>query len=241
MKRRSILSKLMVMTMAAALVFGNGATTLTVHATDDGCYHGDGRENGGGGGASLDTGSSDSGSSSSEPSYSAPSDSGSNSDSGSDYYDDGAYHGNGRENGSGGGASLDTGNGGSTYTTPSGLATKGNTATIPGSQTFRQVNKPADGRVAIYHCGIEQYTAQLTGADGKAVAYKSAGAYKDEATGKWYLNIITEDGVDTTGYTVGTWKGAVTYLPKLGMSGVMLNQTVMVDAESEAATETAAK
>ncbi len=239
MKRRSILSKLMVMTMAAALVFGNGATTLTVHATDDGCYHGDGREGESGfstGSISIGGGSSDSGSSSSGggESYSAPSGGGS-SDSGD------GYSGGGDSYVAPSGDSGNGGNGGGAATAPSGLATKGNTATIPGSQTFRQVNKPADGRVAIYHCGIEQYTAQLTGADGKAVAYKSAGAYKDEATGKWYLNLVTADDVDTTGYTIGTWKGSVTYLPKLGMSGVMLNQTVMVDAETETAAETAAK
>ncbi len=239
MKRRSILSKLMVMTMAAALVFGNGAATLTVHATDDGCYHGNGRENGGnsGGADIVDSGSSDSGSSSGGggESYSAPSGGGGSSDGGSS--DSGSdYSGGGESYSAPSGDSGNGGNGGGgTATAPSGLATKGNTATIPGCETFRQVNKPADGRAAIYHCGIEQYTAQLTNADGKAAAYKSAGAYKDEATGKWYLNLVTADGVDTTGYTIGTWKGAVTYLPKLGMSGVMLNGTIMVDAEAEAA------
>ncbi len=235
MKKRS-LTKVMAMLMACAMLIGN--TGMVAHATDDGCYHGNGRENGGNsndGSASIGgSGSSDSGSSNSAPSDSGSS---SNSDSGSDYYDDGAYHGNGRENGGdSGGADIGSSDGGSTYTAPSGLATKGNTVTIPGCETFRQVNKPTDGRVAIYHCGIEQYTAQLSDAKGNAVAYASAGAYKDEATGKWYLNITTADGVDTTGYTVGTWKGSITYLPKLGMSGVMLNEVVVVNAE-EAATK----
>ncbi len=246
MKRRSILSKLMVMTMAAALVFGNGAATLTVHATDDGCYHGNGRENGGsspsdgsddiGGGSSSDSGSSSGGG----ESYSALSSGGGSSDGGSGDSGSG-YSGGGESYSAPSGDSGNGSNGGGAATAPSGLATKGNTATIPGSQTFRQVNKPADGRAAIYHCGIEQYTAQLMDADGNAAAYKYASPYKDEATGKWYLNIITEDGVDTKGYTIGTYKGSVTYLPKLGMSGVMLNQTVMVDAEAAAAAETAAK
>ncbi len=230
MKKRS-LTKVMAMLMACAMVIGN--TGMVVHATDDGCYHGNGRENGGNsGGADIGGGSSDSGSSNSAPSNSGSSSSSSDNTD----YDDGAYHGNGRENGgNSGGADIGSSNGGSTYTAPSGLATKGNTVTIPGCETFRQVNKPSDGRVAIYHCGIEQYTAQLSDAKGNAVAYASAGAYKDEATGKWYLNITTADGVDTTGYTIGTWKGAVTYLPKLGMSGVMLNEVVMVDAEAAAA------
>jgi len=239
MKKRSILSKLMVMTMAAALVFGNSAYTLTVHATDDGCYHGDGREGGNDTGTTIDIGgsggSSDSGSSSSQPSYSAPSGGGSSNDGGGS-----SDSGSGNDGGSSyvapSGDSGNSGNGGGgTATAPSGLATKGNTATIPGCETFRHIWYPKEGRASIYHCGIEQYTAQLLNADGNAVAYKYASPYKDEATGKWYLNIITEDGVDTTGYTIGTYKGSVTYLPKLGMSGVMLNQTVMVDAEAEAA------
>ncbi len=235
MKKRS-LTKVMAMLMACAMLIGN--TGMVVHATDDGCvrHDEDMAVDQGGGGGSLDTGNSDSGSSSSEPSYSAPSGGGGSSDGGS---------GDSGSSSSGGGESYstpsgDSGNGGngggSTYVAPSGLATKGNTVTIPGCETFRQVNKPSDGRVAIYHCGIEQYTAQLSDAKGNAVAYASAGAYKDEATGKWYLNITTADGVDTTGYTVGTWKGAVTYLTKLGMSGVMLNQVVIVNAE-ETATE----
>jgi len=231
MKKRSILSKLMVMTLTMALVLGSGASTLTVHATDDGCARSENEAGGNSGGNDIGGGSSsDSGSNYSEPSYSAPSsDSGSSNNS----YDDGCARSDNAAGRNSGG--NDIGGGGSTYTAPSGLATKGNTVTIPGCETFRQVNKPADGRVAIYHCGIEQYTAQLTGADGKAVAYASAGAYKDEATGKWYLNITTADGVDTTGCTIGTWKGDVAYLPKLGMSGVMLNQVVVVDAEAKAA------
>ncbi len=228
MKKRS-LTKVMAMLMACAMLIGN--TGMVAHATDDGCYHGNGRGQGiegttndiGGGGSSNDSSSSSNSNNSSSSSD--------NTD-----YDDGAYHGNGREQGVEGTTNDigGSGDGGSTYVAPSGLATKGNTVTIPGCETFRQVNKPADGRAAIYHCGIEQYTAQLMDADGKAAAYKSAGAYKDEATGKWYLNIATADGVDTTGYTVGTWKGSITYLPKLGMSGVMLNQVVIVNAEETA-------
>ncbi len=228
MKKRS-LTKVMAMLMACAMLIGN--TGMVAHATDDGC---DRSENapGGGGSASLDIGggsSSDSGSSSGGggESYSAPSGGGS-SDSGSD------YSGGGESYSAPSGDSGNDGNGGgSTYVAPSGLATKGNTVTIPGCETFRQVNKPSDGRVAIYHCGIEQYTAQLSDAKGNAVAYASAGAYEDEATGKWYLNIATADGVDTTGYTIGTWKGSVTYLTKLGMSGVMLNQVLVVEATAE--------
>ncbi len=222
--------RILTTTMALAMAFTtamSGMGTLTVHAyTDDGAYHGDDRENGGGGSSDWGNlgGSESSGSSSNS----------SSSDNNGGYTDDGAYHGDGRENGGGGNSDWTTSNndGGSnsTASAPTGLATKGNTASIPGCETFRQIYKPADGKASIYHKGIEQYTAQLKDADGNAVAYKYASPYKDEMTGMWYLNIVTADGVDTTGYTVGTYKGSVTYLPKLGMNGVMLNQVLVVDA-----------
>ncbi len=246
MKKKNLITKLITTAMAAALIFANGTLVMTVHAepyynpsngnwyNEDGCLtHDPTREPGGGGSGSipidltnpenLTPGSFyESNNSSSGESYSAPSDSGSG------------------DSGSGSAPSGDSGNsdgGGSGTPAPSGLATKGSTATIPGSQTFRHIWYPKEGQASIYHCGIEQYTAQLMDADGNAVPYKYASPYMDEATGKWYLNIITEDGVDTTGYTICTWKGNVSYLPKLGMSGVMLNQTLMVDAEAAAAAE----
>ncbi len=171
--------------------------------------------------------SSDSGSSYSEPSYSEPS------------YDSGSSDSGSSDSGSGESYSApsgDSGNGGAA-SAPTGLATKGNTKTIEGYETFRQVNKAKDGRVAIYHCGIEQYTAQLMDADGNAVSFWYANLYQDTETGKFYLNIVTEDGVDTAGYTVGTWKGSIDYLPELGLNGVTLNGVVV--AEPAATAETA--
>ncbi len=159
----------------------------------------------------------------SEPSYSEPSYDSGSSDSGSS--DSGSSESYSAPSG-------DSGNGG-TAAAPSGLATKGNTKTIDGFETFRQVNKAKDGRVAIYHCGIEQYTAQLQDADGNAVAFKYANLYQDTETGKFYLNIVTEDGVDTTGYTVCTWKGSIDYLPELGLNGVTLNGTVVAEPATE--------
>lgn len=229
--KKNILIKAIGMAMACAMIIGN--TGMVVHATDDGCARSENEAGGNSGGNDIGGGSSsDSGSSYSEPSYSAPSGGGGNSgggssDSGSD------SSGGGDSYVAPSGDSGNSGNGGGTATAPSGLATKGNTATIPGCETFRHIWYPKDGRASIYHCGIEQYTLQLMDADGNAVAYKYASPYKDEATGKWYLNIITEDGVDTAGYTIGTWKGSVTYLPKLGMSGVMLNQVLVVEATAE--------
>lgn len=238
--KKKLLAKVMTMIMASALVFGNMGV-MTVHATDDGLDHGDGREPGGGGGGDFDFGggSSDSGSSSgggSSESYSAPSDNGgsSSSHSGGGSSDSGSNGGgssyDGGSTGAGGG---DNGSSGSTASTPAptGLAVKGNTAAIPGKETFRQINNPADGRASIYHCGIEQYTAQLKDADGNAVGYTSCNLYLDDLTGKWYLDIIT----NTADCTVGTYKGSVAYLPKLGISGVMVNDVVIVNAEEAAA------
>lgn len=228
------------MAMASALVFGNMGV-MTVHAEpifgDDGCYQGDGREGSSGDSGSIDFGGgSDSGSSSgggsSDSSYSAPSDNGgsSSSHSGGGSSDSGSSSGGGSSY-DGGSTGAGGGNNGASTPAPTGLAVKGNTAAIPGHETFRQINKAADGRVSVYHCGIEQYTAQLKDADGNAVGYTSCALYLDDLTGKWYLDIIT----NTADCTVGTYKGSVAYLPKLGISGVMVNDVVIVNAEEAAA------
>lgn len=250
MKKKTIKSTLALM-LAMTMVLGS---SMSVHACP---YCGDGtvkhpnqdyedaRESGTIGG---DSGSSDSGSGTTEESlpwtdqnnYSSGN-SGSGSDSGSSdsgSNDGGSSYDSGYDSGSSdNGSSYDAGWTDSSYAAPAdgtatavtGLTRKGNTVSIPGYETFRQKNKAADGRVSIYHCGIEQYTAQLKNADGTAAAFKSAGMYKDEATGKWYLNITT----DADGCTVGTYKGSVNYLAKLGMSGVMINDVVAAEAAAE--------
>lgn len=220
MKKRfkSTLALILAMTM----VLGG---TMNVHAyNDDGTVkhpnEGGGEEvsgDFGGIGGGSDSGSSNSGGSS---------DSGSSNGGGSSYSDGGSS-----DSGSYDAGSSDSSSSASagTASAPTGLARKGNTVSIPGYETFRQINKPADGRVSIYHCGIEQYTAQLKDADGNAVSYKSAGMYKNEATGKWYLNITT----DADGCTVGTYKGSVNYLAKLGMSGATVNEKLVVEVTAE--------
>ncbi len=221
--------KILAAAFAMALVAASPYTAITSHAQGfvgdwDGGQYGTGADTDAEGywGDPTENFSSNSSESYSEPSYdSGSSDSGSG-DSGESYS----------------ASSGDSGsNGGGAAAAPSGLATKGNTKTIDGFETFRQVNKAKDGRVAIYHCGIEQYTAQLMDADRNAVAFKYANLYQDTETGKFYLNIVTEDGVDTAGYTVGTWKGSIDYLPELGLNGVTLNGIVV--AEPAATTETA--
>lgn len=246
MKKKTIKSTLAFM-LAMTMVLGSSMSVLACDQCGDGTVK---HPNEGGGeevSGSFDgigDGSSDSGSVSEDLPWtdsnnfssgdSGSSDNGDASDSGSN--DGGSSYDSGYDSGSSsGGSSYDAGWTDSSYAAPAdgtatavtGLTRKGNTVSIPGYETFRQKNKAADGRVSIYHCGIEQYTAQLKNADGTAAAFKSAGMYKDEATGKWYLNITT----DADGCTVGTYKGSVNYLAKLGMSGVMVNEKLEAAAE----------
>lgn len=229
--KKNILIKAMGMMMVCAMVVGNMGIVAHAYIADDGTKHSDNAPGGNSGtsvdigGGSSDSGSSGSSSSGGSSDFGSSYSGGSSSNSGSSDSENYSYD--------GGSGNSSSSNSGASYSAPTGLATKGNTASIPGCETFRQIYKPAEGKASIYHKGIEQYTAQLKDADGNAVAYKYASPYKDETTGLWYLNIVTADGVDTTGYTVGTYKGSVTYLPKLGMSGVMLNQVLVVDATAE--------
>lgn len=223
MKKR-VLTKVMALAMVCAMAMGNMG--MVVHASDDGCVR---SENEAGGGGDFSWGDSGSSSSSSSSSSASSSSSSSSSNYSAPSYDDGCAR---SENAAGGGGDYNFGaSDNRTVSVPAGLAVKGNTVSVAGGETFRQINKAADGQVAIYHCGIEQYTAQLKDAKGNAVAYKSCGIYLDEATGKYYLNIVTEQ--DATGYTVGTYKGSVDYLVKLGLSGVMVNDVVAVEATAK--------
>lgn len=168
--------------------------------------------------AGSDTGSGNNGGSTSEStgesaSYSAPANNGGST--GSADYTGGSYN-------------AGTSNGGQA-SAPIGLAFKGSTVSVPGYETWRQVTGAADGRLSVYHCGTEQYTLQLKDAEGKAVSYKSAALLQTE-DGGWYINLETAGGVDTTGWTAGTVKGTAAYLPELGINGVAVNGTAVVDA-----------
>lgn len=111
--------------------------------------------------------------------------------------------------------------------------------TVDNFETAWHLVRSANGTYNVKHKGQDAYMAQLMDADGNAVGFKGAGMYRAE-DGRLFINIVTADGVDTTGYTVCTWKGAESYLPKLGISGVCLNNTVMVDADAIVAAEAAA-
>ena len=221
MKKR-ILTKVITMAMACALVVGN--TGLTAHAyTDDGAYHGDDRENGGGGssdwgnlGSSGNSGSSSGGSSSS------------NNDS---YTDDGAYHGDGRENGGGGSSDWTSSNGGSSSTASYTAPKAAGKAASAGKETFRAVAKAGAGTYKVTHKGIEIATFSLMDTDKKAVSC-TAVALKQREDGKWAVNY---EVADATGLTVGAPLDRTYMYNTLGVSYITINDTVIIDIEAEAA------
>ena len=224
MKKR-ILTKVITMAMACALVMGN--TGLTVHAaTDDGAYHGDDMADGGGGNASLDDGGSNSNSSSN--SGSSSSDSGS-SNSGNSNYDDGAYHGDGMSDGGGGGASLSDGGSSSaaSYTAPKAAGK----AASAGKETFRAVAKAGAGTYKVTHKGVEIATFNLMDSDKKAVSC-TAVALKQREDKKYAIDFQVDDA---TGLTVGAPLDRTYMFSTLGVSYVTINDTVIIDIEAEVA------
>ncbi len=227
MKKR-ILTKVITMAMACALVMGN--TGLTVHAaTDDGAYHGDDMADGGGGNASLDDGGSNSNSSSN--SGSSSSDSGS-SNSGNSNYDDGAYHGDGMSDGGGGGASLSDGGSSSaaSYTAPKAAGK----AASAGKETFRAVAKAGAGTYKVTHKGVEIATFSLMDSDKKAVSC-TAVALKQREDKKYAIDFQVDDA---TGLTVGAPVDRTYMFSTLGVSYVTINDTVIIDIEAEVAAAT---
>ena len=213
MKKR-ILTKVITMAMACALVVGN--TGIVAHATeyDDGCVRDD-VAGGGGGSASLDDGGSGS-----------SSDSGSSS-SGSDYND--GYVRDDVAAGGGGNASLSDGGSSSTasYTAPKAAGK----AVSAGKETFRAVAKAGAGTYKVTHKGIEIATFSLMDTDKKAVSC-TAVALKQREDGKWAVNY---DVADATGLTVGAPLDRTYMYNTLGVSYITINDTVIIDIEAEAA------
>lgn len=258
MKKRTI-GKLLAFTLATTMIFGNAMTTFACDdmygECDGGCQKewsgmgdeeltiiGGGGDNSGNSGGGSDSGSSGGGSDDA-PSYDNSYDSGyDNSYSAPpasyDSYDDQT--------------SFDAGSGSADapYVAPEsdaatdtagakGYKRDGARLTVDNFETAWHLVRSANGTYNVKHCGNDAYMAQLMDAAGNAVGFKGAGMYRAE-DGRLFINIVTADGVDTTGYTVCTWKGAASYLPKLGISGVCLNNTVMVDADAIIAAEAAA-
>lgn len=228
--KKNILVTTMALAMAFTTVMG-GANTLTVHAApifgDDGLYHGDGREPGGGGSASLDiggdSGSSSSGSGSSNSgggSYNAPS------------YDDGAYHGDGREAGGGGSASLDIGgDSGSSTASYSAPKAAGSTASA-GKETFRAVAKAGDGTYKVIHKGIDIATFHLMDTESKKAVSCTKVTLKKRDDGKYAINF---EVADATGLTVGAPLDRTYLYSTLGISYVTIgDDNIVIDIEAEA-------
>lgn len=225
MKKR-ILTKVITMAMACALVVGN--TGLTAHAyTDDGAYHGDGRPGGDGndGSAPIDLGGSGSSSSSNSGSSSSG---GSSSDSGSDYsYDSGS--------GDSGNYSYDSGsNGGSSsaasYTAPKAAGK----AVSAGKETFRAVAKAGTGTYKVTHKGVEIATFSLMNTDKKAVSC-TAVVLKQREDKKYAIDFQVDDA---TGLTVGAPLDRTYMYSTLGVSYVTINDEIIIDIESESAAKT---
>lgn len=232
MKTKSIATKAMALLMACAMVMGN--TGMVVHASDDGCYHGNGLENGG---SSASDGSDDigGGSSNSGSSYSDSGSSSSSSDSGSsssDYsYDDGCYHGNGLEAG-GSSASDGSDNIGSSSASYSAPAPKtAGVSASAGKEAFRAIAKAGAGTYKVMHKGVEVATFHLMDADKKAVAC-TAVALKLRDDGKYAINY---EVADATGLTVGAPVDRTYLYNTLGVSYVTINDEVVIDIEAESA------
>ncbi len=241
MKNKTI-GKLMAATLAIAMVAGSPIGALEAHAWkmeqfDDGCVRSDKESGGLGDEEAIDINAGSGENTYVEeapaPSYEAPSYEAPSTDSGSS--SSVSY-----SAGSGNSSVCQSASNGGTTAAPAarytGSATK---ATVPGYETWRQTATATAGTYTVTHCGVAQYTFQLKDADGNAVAYTSAKL--KEIDKKWYINVVTAAGVDTTGYTVETTKGSESYLTKLGVAGVTLNDVVIVDpaAAVVAATVTA--
>ncbi len=224
MKKR-ILTKVITMAMACALVVGN--TGLTVHAaTDDGAYHGDDMADGG---SSASDGSDDIGGGGN----SGSSNSSSSNNSGST--DDGAYHGDGMGDGgssaSNGNDDIGSGNGGSSSTASYTAPKAAGKAASAGKETFRAVAKAGAGTYKVTHKGVEIATFNLMDSDKKAVSC-TAVALKQREDKKYAIDFQVDDA---TGLTVGAPVDRTYMFSTLGVSYVTINDTVIIDIEAEVA------
>lgn len=120
--------------------------------------------------------------------------------------------------------------------TASGVTRSSGTISINGGESFRQKSSSANGTYTVIHMGQEKYTLQLKDAAGNNVGFQGVGMYKAD-DGRYFINVVPNAGADTTGWSVVTMKGDKTYLPKLGISGVALDGTVIVDVDAEAAAQ----
>ena len=227
--------KMAAMMMAMTMVMGSA---MTVHASEDGCYHGDDGasyngsegESGGFDGGSSNSGSSSSGGSSSEPSQSY--DGGGSSD-----YNDGCYHGddgasyNGSEGESGGFDNGSSSNSSASYSAPAKRA-PGSNAGVTGKEQFRALAKSGEGSYKVTHKGQTIATFWLVDAEGKSVPCTTV-ALKQRSDGEWAINF---EVADATGLTIGAPVDRTYMYTVLGVSYVTIgDDNIVIDMKAEAA------
>ena len=205
MKMKKRMMKMAAMMMAMTMVMGSA---MTVHASEDGCYQGDGNPSNdesfdvGFDGGSSDSGNSSSGGGSSE-SYSEPSQS--YDGGGSSDYNDGCYHGddgasyNGSEGESGGFDNGSSSNSSASYSAPARKAPGSNTG-VTGKEQFRALAKSGEGSYKVTHKGQDIATFWLVDAEGKNVPCNAVALKQRSDDKKWAINF---EVADSEGLNIG--------------------------------------
>lgn len=229
MKKRMM--KMAAMMMAMTMVMGSA---MTVHASEDGCYQGDGNpSNDESFDVGFDNGSSDSGSSSSgggsSESYSEPSQSydGGGSDDGC-ARDDGASA--WAENESVGFDSGSSSSSGASYSAPAKRAPGSNTG-VTGKEQFRALAKSGEGSYKVTHKGQTIATFWLVDSEGKNVPCTAVALKQRTDDKKWAINF---EVADSEGLNIGAPIDRTYMFKTLGVSYVTINDTVIIDIEAEA-------
>ncbi len=230
MKKRMM--KMAAMMMAMTMVMGSA---MTVHASEDGCYHADEDAGYGGGSGDLgfdspsDSGSSSSGGGSSESS-SAPSES---YDGGRD---DGCYGADENAGYGGGSGDLSFDNGSSSsssasYSAPAKRAPGSNTG-VTGKEQFRALAKSGEGSYKVTHKGQDIATFWLVDAEGKNVPCNAVALKQRSDDKKWAINF---EVADSEGLNIGAPLDRTYMFKTLGVSYVTINDAVIIDIEAESA------
>lgn len=225
MKMKKRMMKMAAMMMAMTMVMGSA---MTVHASDDGCYHADEDAGYGGGSGDLgfdspsDSGSSSSGGGSSESS-SAPSESYDNGGN-SNYSDDGASAGYDV------GLGCDISNSSASYSAPARKAPGSNTG-VTGKEQFRALAKSGEGSYKVTHKGQTIATFWLVDSEGKNVPCTAVALKQRSDDKKWAINF---EVADSEGLNIGAPIDRTYMFKTLGVSYVTINDTVIIDIEAEA-------
>lgn len=229
MKMKKRMMKMAAMMMAMTMVMGSA---MTVHASEDGCYHGDDGASAGydvGLDCDIEDNGSSSGGSSSE-SYSEPSQS---YDGGGS--DDGCYQGDGNPSNN---ESFDVGfdsgssnNSSASYSAPAKRAPGSNTG-VTGKEQFRALAKSGEGSYKVTHKGQTIATFWLVDAEGKNVPCNAVALKQRSDDKKWAINF---EVADSEGLNIGAPLDRTYMFKTLGVSYVTINDAVIIDIEAESA------